>query len=128
MRWFFSVRNQFALALAICVAAATLIWWLVTNHQHTWINWLASWLLAANLTAFVYYGLDKYLAQRSFIVRIPEFVLHSLAGVGGSPAALLAMWVFRHKTIKGSFRVVFWCIVIIQVAIIAYIVKLVWWT
>jgi uncharacterized membrane protein YsdA (DUF1294 family) len=54
--------------------------------------------------------------------------LHTLSAIGGSPAALLAMWLFRHKTIKASFRILFWAIVVLQLCLSAYIAKLLWWS
>ena len=127
MRWLFSVRYQLVIAIALCVVITAAFWWFLTNHQHDWIRWVACWLGAANLTAFAFYSLDKYLARKVIILRIPETVLHTLAGIGGSPAALLAMLIFRHKTIKPSFRVLFWSIVVVQLALTAYIVKVLWW-
>lgn len=125
MLWFFSVRTQMILALSLCVGATIASWWFLTSHQHTWWHWLGNWLLVVNVLAFAYYGLDKWLAVRLWY-RIPEVVLHTLAAIGGSPAALLAMWLFRHKTLKTSFRILFWGIAILQIALLAYIVKLLW--
>ena len=128
MLWFFSVRTQLVLSLSLCLLGAIAGWWSFTNHRHTWLLWLANWLLAVNLITIAYYGIDKWLAARFVIGRIPELVLHTLSALGGSPAALLAMWFFRHKTIKTSFRVLFWGIVVLQVALSTYIVKLLWWS
>ena len=126
MRWQYSIRTHLIIAISLCVLVTAALWWLFTSHQHTWQLWLGLWLIVVNLVTFAYYGLDKYLA-RLVIWRIPEVVLHTLSAVGGSPAALLAMWLFRHKTIKASFRVLFWCIVVVQLALTAYIVKVLWW-
>jgi uncharacterized membrane protein YsdA (DUF1294 family) len=87
----------------------------------TWQVWLATWLFVLNGVAFTWYGIDKYQAGRNGR-RIPELVLHGLAVAGGSPGAYLGMRYFRHKTIKGRFRVVFWLIVAAQVAVIGWIV------
>jgi uncharacterized membrane protein YsdA (DUF1294 family) len=127
MRWLYSVRFHVILAISICVLGTILSWWLLTERRHAWLPWLANWLLIVNVVTFAYYGVDKYLASRLYPVRIPEIVLHTLAALGGSPAALLAMWLFRHKTIKTSFRILFWGIVILQFALLAYVVKLLWW-
>ena len=126
MPWQYSVRTHLIIALALCLGGTAAAWWFFTNHQHTWLHWLATWLLVVNLVTFAYYGLDKYLA-RMLLWRIPEVVLHTLGAIGGSPAALLAMTLFRHKTIKGSFRILFWSIVILQIAVAIYVVKLLWW-
>ena len=126
MPWQYSVRTHLIIAIALCILATGASWWLLAGHRHTWQLWLGNWLLAVNLVTFGYYGLDKYLA-RLLIFRIPEVVLHTLSAIGGSPAALLAMWFFRHKTIKDSFRVLFWCIVVVPLALAGYIVKALWW-
>jgi uncharacterized membrane protein YsdA (DUF1294 family) len=70
--------------------------------------------------AFAYYGVDKFQARRGRR-RVPEVVLHGLAVVGGSPGAYAAMQVWRHKTIKGRFRLVFWLIVALQLALILWL-------
>lgn len=127
MRWLFSVRTQLTLALALCAAGAVAGWWFLTSRQHSWQLWIGVWLVAVNIVTFVYYGLDKLLARKFGVIRIPETVLHTLAAIGGSPAAVLAIWIFRHKTIKSSFRVLFWSIVVVQIAAAGYIVKTLWW-
>jgi uncharacterized membrane protein YsdA (DUF1294 family) len=86
-----------------------------------WPTLLAAWLASVNLVAFGYYGFDKARAQRGGW-RVPEVVLHGLALVGGSLGAYAGMEVFRHKTIKGGFRIFFWVIVAFQVALIAVVI------
>ncbi len=63
----------------------------------------AAWLLAFNAATVLVYGYDKAIAggRRR---RVPERTLLALALCGGTPGALLAMWLFRHKTAKRSFR------------------------
>jgi uncharacterized membrane protein YsdA (DUF1294 family) len=48
---------------------------------------------------------------------VPEFVLHTIAVAGGTPAAFCGQNLFRHKTVKGSFRRVFWLIVVLQLVV-----------
>ena len=74
---------------------------------------LVAYLLAINLITFTYYGLDKLAARRQW-TRVPERVLHLLALLGGSPAALAGQRAWRHKTIKGRFRACFWAILFLQ--------------
>lgn len=83
-------------------------------------SWLIAALLGMNVTAFGFYGYDKSRA-RSRGSRVPENTLHFLAFAGGSPGALLGQTVFRHKTRKRSFQVIFWLIVVLQAAAIVYI-------
>lgn len=57
-----------------------------------------------NLVAFAVYGKDKLRARRSEW-RTPESTLFILAIAGGSVGALLAMYVFHHKTRKKAFKI-----------------------
>ena len=42
--------------------------------------------------------------------------LHGLEAAGGWPGALVAQRVFRHKTRKRSFQIIFWLIVLAHLA------------
>ncbi|MBC3385368.1 DUF1294 domain-containing protein [Pseudomonas sp. SWRI179] len=66
-----------------------------------------------SLVAFLLYWSDKRKA-RADAWRTPENVLHALELAGGWPGALLAQQLFRHKTRKVSFQVVFWFIVLLH--------------
>jgi uncharacterized membrane protein YsdA (DUF1294 family) len=79
---------------------------------------LLSWLLAVSGVTFAIYGFDKRRAMNRG-VRVPERVLLGLGFLGGTPGALLGMRVFRHKTVKTSFRVQFILLTVAQVALIA---------
>ncbi len=70
-----------------------------------------------NAITFLAYGLDKAQA-RSRRWRTPEKTLWLLALIGGSPAALLAMNQFRHKTKKLSFQLPLILIISVQVAVL----------
>lgn len=74
------------------------------------------YLVAVNVVTFVFYGLDKWKARRGRW-RIPEAALLWLAVLGGSPAALLAMWLFRHKTKHNKFRYGVPAILAVQVGV-----------
>lgn len=80
------------------------------------------WLISINVFTFIYYGIDKLNAvwsegnpaRKALNVRIPEAALLLLALAGGSPAAALAIVLFRHKTSKDWFLIRFLAIIIIQ--------------
>jgi uncharacterized membrane protein YsdA (DUF1294 family) len=83
-----------------------------------------SWLLAITLVTFLAYGYDKLVAG-SDRTRVPEAVLLALTFAGGTLGALLGRWLFRHKTRKAAFRVRFWLVVAVQIALlVAYFVWL----
>jgi len=84
---------------------------------------LLGYIGGINLATMVLYGYDKQAAVHHRL-RVPENVLHVVALLGGSPAALISQRMFRHKTAKTSFRVSFWLIVVVQVALIA---AAIWW-
>ena len=74
-----------------------------------------AYLVSINAIALLLYGYDK----RQAVVggfRVPELVLHLGALAGGSPAALVAQGLFRHKTRKFRFQVVFAAIILLQIA------------
>ena len=70
--------------------------------------------LAASLTAFLAYAFDKS-AAKGGRWRTSESTLHLLALAGGWPGALLAQQFLRHKSVKASFRSVFWGTVVLNI-------------
>jgi len=64
---------------------------------------LFGYLVAINVLTFFLFGLDKHKARKCKR-RISEKTLLLLALFGGSPAVLLGMGRFRHKTKKLSFQ------------------------
>ncbi|MDG9922999.1 MULTISPECIES: DUF1294 domain-containing protein [unclassified Pseudomonas] len=77
------------------------------------------WVLLAyplvSLFSFCQYWLDKQSARKGRW-RTPENSLHIAELLGGWPGALVAQQVFRHKTRKLSFQLVFWAIVALHQA------------
>lgn len=78
---------------------------------------LIYYLLSVNLLTFLAYGIDKWKAKHKRW-RITETALLLLAALGGSPAALLAMRVFHHKTLHKKFRYGVPAILLVQVALV----------
>ena len=69
----------------------------------------------ASLLVLALYWRDKRSARQGQW-RTPENTLHAVELLGGWPGALLAQQVFRHKTRKVSYQVVFWGIVALHQA------------
>lgn len=78
---------------------------------------LPTYYLAWSLVTFVVYGIDKLAAKRD-TWRVSEPTLHLLSLLGGWPGALLGQRVFRHKTKKHRFRIVFWLTLILNLVLV----------
>ena len=68
------------------------------------LKYYALWLLLMSAVTFFLMGLDKHLARRR-CRRIPERVLLGWAAAGGAFGGVLAMRLFRHKTLHRRFAV-----------------------
>ena len=90
----------------------------VTLARRAELSWGWAYLAAVNVAALVLYAWDKAAATRRGF-RVPEAMLHLVALIGGTPAALVARVVLRHKTRKRDFRIMFWCIAVLQLAAVA---------
>ena len=74
-------------------------------------NWVVpGWMLVMSGVAWATYRIDKKAAANG-AWRISENRLHFLELLGGWPGAYLAQRVFRHKSAKRSYRLIFWGIV-----------------
>ena len=80
---------------------------------------LSYYLLAINAVTFIVYGIDKYEAKKA-MWRISEATLLMLAVLDGSIGAWIAMRVWRHKTMHKKFKYGIPVILLIQIALIAY--------
>jgi len=80
---------------------------------------LGAYLFISTVT-FLAYAIDKSSAQAGHW-RIGENTLQLLALAGGWPGALLAQQTLRHKSRKGSFRVVLWIAVLLNCAGFAWL-------
>lgn len=81
----------------------------------TWIDWRVLVVVPLALSTFTFfaYRSDKRRAEAG-AWRIPESTLHLSELIGGWPGAFLAQQVFRHKTAKSSYQIVFWAIVLVH--------------
>ena len=81
---------------------------------------LAYYLLGINVVTFIVYGIDKYKAKKAKW-RIPEATLLLLAVLGGSIGAWMGMKVWHHKTMHKKFKYGIPAILLIQIALMAYL-------
>ncbi len=84
------------------------------------IHILGAYLIAVNITTIMIYGYDKLISSTSKL-RVPEKNLHTLAILGGSLSALMSQNFFRHKTLKKSFQITYWIIVVSQIVAIWFV-------
>ena len=78
------------------------------------------YLLAVNIATFLLYGIDKYKAKKSKW-RISEATLLTMAAIGGSIGAWAGMRLWHHKTMHKKFKYGIPLIIILQVALVAYL-------
>ena len=77
---------------------------------------LAYYLLAINAVAFIVYGIDKYKAKKA---KWRTLLLLTVAG--GSVGAWMGMKVWHHKTMHKKFKYGIPAILLIQIALMAYL-------
>jgi uncharacterized membrane protein YsdA (DUF1294 family) len=86
---------------------------------------LTYYLLAINAVTFITYGIDKYKAKKAKW-RISEATLLLLAVLGGSIGAWMGMKVWHHKTMHKKFKYGIPAILLIQIALMAYLHMNLW--
>ena len=79
------------------------------------------YLLIINLLGFFSMCIDKYKAKHNKW-RIPEKTLFLFAILGGSIGSIAGMYTFRHKTKHTYFVIGMPAILIIQLALLVYLV------
>jgi len=86
-----------------------------------WAPLTLLWLyLALSTVTFINYALDKSAAKHSRR-RTPESQLHLLSLIGGWPGAAIAQSILRHKSVKKEFQVMFGVTVIMNCAVLGWL-------
>lgn len=116
------MSNPYKLALAIALVLSVVVGlgiWYFTSLGFLWI-----YLVTVTLITFCLYGFDKHQSINGK-TRIPEIILHFLSLIGGMVGAFSGMILFRHKTRKLQFKLVFLAIALIQtgLALWWYLIK-----
>jgi len=83
-------------------------------------RWFVGFYALMSAISFSLYGLDKRSSTRGGW-RTSEARLHLIELLGGWPGALLAQRVFRHKTRKMSFLVVFYLATAVNLAVLGWL-------
>ena len=84
------------------------------------MNIILGYLLAINIATFFLYGIDKYKAKKGRW-RISEATLLMMAVIGGSIGAWAGMRLWHHKTMHKKFKYGIPLIIIMQIALVAYL-------
>ncbi|MEA5673570.1 DUF1294 domain-containing protein [Pseudomonas sp. MH2] len=102
-----NLRLKLLVLLVLCLLPGVGVAQMAWSGQ----SWLPLALYpVASLVCLLLYWQDKQQA-RTQAWRTPEKILHACELLGGWPGALLAQQLFRHKTRKLSYQMVFWAIV-----------------
>lgn len=105
-----NLRLKLLVLAVLCVlpglGAARMAW-----LDQAW--WPLALYPAMSLVSVMLYWQDKHQARQQAWLT-PEKVLHASELLGGWPGALLAQQLFRHKTRKFSYQLLFWAIVLLH--------------
>lgn len=128
-------ENMMSRVFVACVFVIQVVLYLFSKGQHgqeiTFAFWkffnenkiLVLYLLIINVVTLVVFRVDKINAVEHR-GRIRILTLLGLAFIGGSLGGLIAMYAFRHKTKKDYFTVGIPLMMIMQAAVIFYLMNL----
>ena len=107
--------KAFVAAMLFLLILAGMLAWGRLSHL------ILGWYISLSAVTFVFYYLDKTAAQKG-TRRTPESTLHILSLLGGWPGALCAQQLFRHKSRKQPFRLIFWLTLILNLTGFGYLI------
>ncbi|QDT38258.1 DUF1294 domain-containing protein [Stratiformator vulcanicus] len=118
------IRGWLAVAAGFFITLCLLALWVDIGSSGINLWWTTRGYFALTVLmsaiAFPLIGWDKMLAKGGRR-RVPESTLHLVELLGGWPGSLIGQQVFRHKTLKTGYRVVFGMIAAVHVAIVLFI-------
>jgi len=83
---------------------------------------LTGYIAIVNLIGFLLMGIDKRKAVKHAF-RIPEATLFTIALIGGSIGSIAGMYFFRHKTRHWYFVYGMPAILLLQIALVMFIIN-----
>ena len=81
------------------------------------------YLIIINIIGFFAMGIDKFKAKRGSW-RIPENTLLMFTILGGGIGTITGIYIFRHKTKKKKFTIGMPAILILEILIVVYLIKI----
>ena len=81
---------------------------------------MSEYLITINVITMILFGIDKYNAIHNNR-RIPEKTLLLMGIIGGSMGGIIGMLLFRHKTKKLKFTILFPLLLLINIILIFYL-------
>ena len=81
------------------------------------------YLIIINIIGFFAMGIDKFKAKRGSW-RIPENTLFMFTILGGGIGTITGIYIFRHKTKKKKFTIGMPAILILEILIVVYLIKI----
>ncbi|MFT7677563.1 MAG: uncharacterized membrane protein YsdA (DUF1294 family) [Planctomycetota bacterium] len=107
-----SRANPVRLSLGLFILGALLL--TVTGWHYLDVSFITTAVVSLNLTTVPLWAWDKFQAKREGW-RVPELTLHTVAVLGSAGTSLICMHLFRHKTRKRSFTVLYSVLLVLQV-------------
>lgn len=102
--------------------ACLFVCFLVASAFFHRISWLVVGVYGViSMATFFVYGWDK-LSAKLGRWRTPESTLHLMGLLGGWPGGLAAQRLLRHKSSKQEFLTRFWVTVMLNIAVVGYLV------
>ena len=83
---------------------------------------IAGYFLIMNILGFSLMGIDKWKAKKGAF-RIPESTLFIIALIGGSIGSIIGMYTFRHKTRHWYFVYGMPAILLLQIALVMFVLN-----
>ena len=92
---------------------------LAAMHKLSWL--VVGWYAALGIITYITYSKDKAAAQKGHW-RTPESTLHLLSALGGWVGAMVAQTYLRHKSQKPEFRMTYYLTVVINMAVLLFVI------
>ena len=89
---------KYNIAFGLPALGLTVALYLGLEQLFGWPHYYFSWVIAASVVTFAFYGVDKGLSKAQRLkTRVPELILNLLTVFGGSFGAWLGRYIWHHK-------------------------------